>query len=60
MAVGLEEEGEGEEVVPPLGEVGARGAVEPGGLVRVREEGVHRWREREGGGGGGDGRAGVI
>ena len=35
MVVGLEEEGEGEEVVPPLGEVGARSAVEPGGLVRV-------------------------
>lgn len=44
MVVRLEEEGEGEEVVPPLGEMGPRGVVEPGGLVWVGEEGVHGGR----------------
>ena len=56
VAVRLEEEGEGEQVVAPLGEVGAGGVVEPGGLVVVGEEGVHGWGwGRRGGGGGGGG-----
>ena len=53
VIAGLEEEGEGEQLVPPLGEVGAGGVVEPGGLVRLGEDGVHGWGGGEGGGGGG-------
>ena len=56
MVVGLEEEREGEQVVPPLGEVWARGVVEPGGLVLVGEDGVHGRGGGRGGGGGGGGR----
>jgi hypothetical protein len=51
MVERLKEEREGEEIVPPTREMGARGVVEPGSLVLVREEGVHRlWRKREEGG----------
>ena len=39
IVVWLKEEGEGEKVVPPLGEMWARGVVEPDGVVG---EGVHR------------------
>lgn len=42
-AVRLEEEGEGEEVVAPVGEVGPGGVVEPGGVVGVGEDRVHGW-----------------
>ena len=48
MIIRLKEKGEGEEVTPPLGEMGAGGAVEPAGLVLVGEEGVHRWSGERG------------
>jgi hypothetical protein len=57
MVVRLQEKGEGEEIAPPVGEIGPGGVVEPGGLVLAREEGVHRlrWEKRERAEGGGEG-----
>ena len=44
VVVRLEEKGEGEQVVPPLGEVGSGGVVEPGSVVWMGEDGMHGWR----------------
>lgn len=53
MAVRLEENGQVEEIVPPIVEVRPGGVVEPSGVVLVgEEEGVHgegRWGKERGG-----------
>lgn len=52
MVVRLKEDGEVEEIVPPVVEVRPGGVVEPSGVVLVGEEGVHgegRWGKERGG-----------